>query len=66
MTRDELIEHMISDHAITNVNREDRDTEALIAQHASDHESVISIALGLADHQHSEYLEVDGMPAFPE
>lgn len=61
MTREELREHMSSVHNLPADST--RSTEQLIADHNADHQSVISINRGFADHRHSEYLEVDGIPA---
>jgi hypothetical protein len=60
-TREEFIAHMISVHQIQLSVNNPRTLEELVSGHATDHESVISIQRGLADHIHSDYESiVDG------
>lgn len=64
MTPSEMAEHMVETHKLHRESFQDIPLEDMLRMHETDHESVISVAKGLADHRHSEYLEVDGMPAF--
>jgi glycerol-3-phosphate dehydrogenase len=62
MTRDEMAMHMVQVHDIPLESVENRSTMELIQDHFTDHQSVISLAKGLSDHTHSEFLEVEGIP----
>lgn len=64
MTRSEMAEHMTGTHKLHRESFQDIPLEDMLLMHETDHESVISVEKGFADHRHSDYLEVDGIPAF--
>jgi hypothetical protein len=64
MTRDGMAQHMTETHRLHRESFQDIPLEDMLLMHETDHQSVISVEKGLADHRHSEYLEVDGIPAF--